>query len=158
MAVVAGLVIAREVTQPAWRVDDQQLALVMDRLQPAKADLAQVSTPAFVVSEGPATVNGCSTDSGQVFDPSAGRSWRFTGQARGKPLGRPTTAGARAGRSVVRQLEAAGWQVTGTAPRDHAVFLELPRDGYQVSLTVHWFGDGMFAQAWTTPRHICQER
>ena len=157
MAVSAGCSSVGTTSEP-WTVDEEQLELVLGRLAPAEKDLDAITTPANAVPEGPANLVGCNEDSGDIFDPFASRSWRFTGQARTSGLDNVTPAGQSAAHEVVNQLKSTGWKVTRRDRPNHAVFLELPGDGYAVGMTVQWFNDGMYAQAGTTPTNICRER
>jgi hypothetical protein len=146
--------------------DKEGLALNQQRLSVAVEDLNAVTDPSHAQAEGPARPIGCSIDSGQVFEPSASRSWTLTGPARddtdpesvdAEPL-KTTPAGQQAMERIAAQLIARGWsgsaQVQHTAEDVYVIDLQRIDRDHRVSLGLQGFNDSILAVATTTPKHV----
>jgi hypothetical protein len=156
--------------------DKSGLALNKQRLAVVAHDLNAVIDPANARAKAPAYSSGCTLDSGEVFEPSAGRSWSLSGPAKdntdpesvdAQPL-TPTLAGRHAMEQIATQLIALGW--IGSARVRHLYAHEKHSDGiyvielqrtfpdHQVHLGIQGFSDSILAEARTTPKHVCNHR
>ena len=146
--VVAGCgYLAYLVVRTPYVEDEAALAVRRHMLQPAIVDLNAVPSPRYARPTGPAHVTGCSMDSGQLFQPWAGREWRLYGPARirSSRIFGSGPAGRQALTRLAESLRDRGW--TGSTEPDKVGAIELSRDpeGRSLGITLQVFEDGILA-------------
>lgn len=138
-------------------VDEPAVADWNRRVAPALADLNGVRGVPGLRAEGPASAVPCSVDSGELFDPSAGRSWaavaadRDAGGADGFSV---TPETARGFKDIIRQLSDRGWDLEA---REAVLGMNLPDgllfDTVHLERTVDDTTVGMVLQVFDTGVH-----
>lgn len=109
MAVLLSLTGCALGLHPEITVNEEALAKVRQRLNVAVDDLNAVEDPALAHARQPATLNGCTTDSGDLFQPEVFQSWRLVRSAKTRNLYKTTRQGRAAALDIARQLIALGW-------------------------------------------------
>lgn len=138
--------------------DEAGLAVVQRRLSAALGDVDDVPVPPYARAPRHPYVTGCTSDSGEVFEPSLQQEWRLGGPARFPDPDRVTAAGRRVGANIAAALIARGWagspKLTG---RDYpATDLTKNFGGYTVRLAVQVFDDSVLLGGYTKYRRVCR--
>lgn len=125
-------------------VDQEGEALNLRRLSVAIDDLNEVQGVRYAVPDGDAYVHGCQEDSGDVFEPMAGRTWAVpkgpetrSMRTRGDALAAPTRQGRAAMVEIATQLKERGWSGAARVVEAEGAFgidLVLMRGRYDVAL------------------------
>jgi hypothetical protein len=131
--------------------DEAVLRQTLQRLEGMRDELDQLPNP-LGATAGPAELDGCSTDSGAIFQPGVERKW-VTG-----------TGGAITGTRIVKALRVAGWTVTGpnhrTASLDdpESYELSMQRDGWTAVGDVTAYDDEVFVGVQVKDAEPCHKR
>jgi hypothetical protein len=142
---------------PEITVNEDALGQVRQRLDVAVDDLNAIKDPAFAHASRPATLSGCTTDSGDLFQPEVFQSWRLVGSAKTRNLYKTTRRGRAAALDIARQLIALGWSGSPKLDKYAAVSLWQSVNGHKVGLTVQALNNELIASAGTTPKHVCRK-
>jgi hypothetical protein len=136
--------------------DEQRLAQVTSRLTPVLRDFdAVVLVEDGVTSTGPATIEPCSSDSGQIHEPYAVRVWTLPTSATGDDALYATPVSRAAALSVAQQLRDRGWRGGLTLTPGSWTELSLRGDGYTVTATVRAYGDAVHLTGVSPPAGVC---
>ncbi len=145
--------------------DKKGVALNLNRLSVAVDDLNAVTDPANTRSPSAASAQGCTVDSGEVFEPGADQAWDLTGPALSDvDIGsaaslRPTPPARRAMEDIAAQLIDLGWVGRPRVVQsDGAYFIDLRRvyPEHQVRLSIQGFSDEIAAYATASPKRLCR--
>lgn len=136
-------------------VDPERASLVEERLAPVLEDFDAVDLRGTsATSLGPATVEECFLDSGDIHQPSAGRAWSVPTTATGEQALEATDSSRQVALSIAEQLRDRGWRGgQELGPADWSE-LTLSGEGYTVTARVSAYGDVVFLSA-ETPPHVC---
>jgi hypothetical protein len=143
--------------------DEAVLHQTLQRLEGVRDELDQLPNPLGATAD-MAVVDGCSTDSGAIFQPSVEKKWLVDGDAM-REAWLAGTAGAMTGARLVKALRVAGWTVAGPDRRaiggvgdTESYELLMQRDGWTAVGGVTAYDDEVSVYVLVKDAEPCHER
>jgi hypothetical protein len=139
---------------PVLATNRSGYALLRSRLMPVEDELNAVSTPVGARAGYVAKFEGCTTDSGEAFEPAVTRTWRLKDAAHQWTFV-PSEQSRRVVSEIAAQLRARRWSGPKALADDGSASLTSRRNGYTVFLNIAYYDGTVIATAQSDPDHVC---
>jgi hypothetical protein len=139
--------------------DEAGLRQTLQRLEGVRDELDQLPNPPGATANG-GVVDGCSTDSGAIFQPSVEKKWLVNGGAIPGQWWLKRTAGAVTAARLIKALRLAGWTATGPDRMGdtESYKLSMQREGWTAVGGVAAYQEEVFVSVLVKDAKPCHKR